>query len=88
MPKNQTYWNNADGFADHDKVCSPIIASNGTELYISTTFDLEPFKITGTSIDKAEPSGCHKIWKTDTIMTEPDRVTALWLKNQMMENEN
>lgn len=82
VPKNQTYWNNADGFADPDKVCSPLVASNGTEFYISSTFTLEPFEITGTSIDKIQPDNCHKIWKTDVLMPEPDRVTALWLENE------
>lgn len=81
-PKNQTYWNNADGFAEHDKVCSPLVAPNGTEFYISTTFELEPFEITETYIDKKEPEGCHKVWKTESLMVEPDRITALWLKNQ------
>ena len=75
-------WNNADGFAKHDKVCSPLVAPNGTEFYIHSSFDLEPFKITGTFIDQKKPDDCHKIWKTDVIMPEPDRVTALWLENE------
>lgn len=81
-PKEQDYWNHADGFAEHDKVCSPLVASNGTEFFISSTFNLEPFEITGTFIDQIKPDDCHKIWKTDVIMTEPDRVTALWLENE------
>ncbi|MHA7646655.1 hypothetical protein [Nitrosopumilus sp. S4] len=81
-PKDQTYWNNSDGFLEHDKVCSPLVAPNGTEFFISSTFDLKPFEITGTYIDKTQPEGCHKIWKTDVLMTEPDRVTALWLENE------
>ncbi len=81
-PKNQGYGNNADGFKQHDKVCSPLVTSNGTEFYISSTFDYEPFEITGTFIDKIEPEGCHKIWKTDMLMAEPNRVTALWLENE------
>jgi len=81
-PKEQAYWNNSDGFREHDRACSPLVASNGTEFYISSTFDLEPFEITGTFIDKTEPDDCHKIWKTDVIMQEPDRVTALWLENE------
>ena len=81
-PKDQDYWNDADGFAEHDKVCSPLVASNGTEFFISSTFNLEPFEITGTYIDKIQPDGCHKMWKTDVLMPEPDRVTALWLENE------
>jgi len=81
-PKDQTYWNNADGFLEHDRVCSPLVSPNGTEFFISSTFNLEPFEITGTSIDKTQPDDCHKIWKTDVLMTEPDRVTALWLENE------
>jgi len=81
-PKDQTYGNNADGFLEHDRVCSPLVSSNGTEFFISSTFNLEPFEITGTYIDKTQPDDCHKIWKTDVLMTEPDRVTALWLENE------
>ena len=87
-PNDQPYLNNADGFKDPDRVCSPIIASNGTEIYISSTFNLEPFEITGTYIDKKEPEDCHKVWKTESLMVEPDRITALWLKNQQLKNEN
>jgi len=81
-PKEMSYFNNADGFKQHDRVCSPLVAPNGTEFYISSTFDLEPFEITGTFIDKTDPGDCHKIWRTEVIMQEPDRVTALWLENE------
>jgi len=81
-PKEMSYFNDADGFKQHDRVCSPLVAPNGTEFYISSTFDLEPFQITGTFIDKTEPDDCHKIWRTEVIMQEPDRVTALWLENE------
>ncbi len=81
-PKEMSYFNNADGFKQHDRVCSPLVASNGTEFYISSTFDLEPFEITGTFIDKTEPDDCHKVWETNVLMTEPDRITALWLENE------
>ena len=81
-PKEMSYFNNADGFRQHDRVCSPLVALNGTEFFISSTFNLEPFEIIGTSIDKTQPDDCHKIWKTDVLMTEPDRVTTLWLENE------
>jgi len=81
-PKDQVYANNDDGFLEHDKVCSPLLAPNGTEFYIYSTFDLEPFEITGTFIDHAKPDDCHKVWRTDVIMIETDRVTALWLENE------
>lgn len=81
-PKEGGYLNNADGFAQNDRVCSPLVAPNGTEFFISSTFNLEPFEVTGTFIDKTEPDDCHKIWKTEVIMQEPDRVTALWLENE------
>jgi len=81
-PKEGGYFNHADGFAQHDRVCSPLVAPNGTEFFISSTFNLEPFEVTGTFIDKTKPDDCHKIWKTEVIMQEPDRVTALWLENE------
>lgn len=83
-PKDQSYTNTDERFFPEreNRVCSPLVAPNGTEFFISSTFNLEPFEVTGTYIDKIRPDGCHKIWKTGVIMTEPDRVTALWLENE------
>jgi len=80
-PKEQSYGNHDIGFRDINRVCSPIVASNGTEFYISSIFIHEPFEITGTFIDKIKPDDCYKIWKTDTILEEPDRILMLWLEN-------
>lgn len=80
-PKEQSYGNYDIGFRDINRVCSPIVASNGTEFYISSIFIHEPFEITGTFIDKIMPDDCYKIWKTDTILVEPDRILMLWLEN-------
>lgn len=63
-PKEQSYANNDIGYDGIHRVCSPIIASNGTELYVSSVFVYEPFEITGTYIDKIKPDDCYKIWKT------------------------
>jgi hypothetical protein len=89
-PKEQSYWNTGEGFGDVNRVCSPIIASNGTEFHISSIFILEPFEITGTFIDKTMPEDCYKVWKTDTILVEPDRILKLWLENyhRELKNEN
>ncbi len=89
IPKEQSYANTDVGY-DPDfeyRVCSPIIAKNGTEFYISSTFIKEPFEITGTFIDKTMPDDCFKIWKTDTILVEPDRILMLWLENYHSRNE-
>ncbi|AFS81125.1 hypothetical protein NKOR_06220 [Candidatus Nitrosopumilus koreensis AR1] len=80
-PKEQSYANNDIGYDGVHRVCSPIIASNGTELYVSSVFVYEPFEITGTYIDKIQPDDCYKIWKTDTILVEPDLELGLWLEN-------
>ena len=88
-PKEQSYSNNDIGYRDIHRVCSPIIASNGTELYISSVFVYEPFEITGTYIDKIKPDDCYKIWKTDTILVEPTRELGMWLENYWeKEHEN
>jgi hypothetical protein len=87
-PKEQSYWNTGEGFGDVNRVCSLIIASNGTEFHISSIFILEPFEITGTFIDKIKPDDCYKVWKTDTILVEPDRILMLWLENYHREKEN
>jgi len=86
-PKEQTYANTDEGYDEHNRVCSPIVTANGTEFYISSTFIEEPFEITGTFIDKTMPDDCHKIWKTDTILVEPDRILMLWLENYHSRNE-
>ena len=86
-PKEQTYANTDEGYDEHNRVCSPIVTANGTEFYISSTFIYEPFEITGTFIDKTMPDDCHKIWKTDTILVEPDRILMLWLENYHSRNE-
>jgi hypothetical protein len=80
-PKEQSYWNTGEGFLDITRVCSPIIASNGTEFFISSVFIHDPFEVTGTYIDETMPDDCHKVWRTDTILEEPDRILMLWLKN-------
>ncbi len=85
-PKEQTYANTDEGYDEHNRVCSPIVAANGTEFYISSTFIKEPFEITGTFIDKTMPDDCFKIWKTDTILVEPDRILMLWLENYHRNN--
>jgi hypothetical protein len=89
-PKEQSYANNDEGYDLYHRVCSPIIASNGTEFYVSSTFIYEPFEITGTFIDKFKPDDCYKVWRTDSILVEPDRILKLWLENyhQELENEN
>ena len=85
-PKEQSYVNTDIGYERQNRVCSPIIASNGTEFYISSIFTYEPFEITGTFIDKIMPDDCYKVWKTDTILVEPDRILMLWLENYREDN--
>lgn len=87
-PKEQSYANADIGYERQNRVCSPIVASNGTEFYISSIFTYEPFEITGTFIDKIKPDDCYKVWKTDTVLVEPDRILMLWLENYHEENEN
>lgn len=87
-PKDQSYANNDIGYDDVHRVCSPVVASNGTELYISSVFVYEPFEITGTFIDKIKPDDCYKVWKTDAVLEEPDRILMLWLENYHREKEN
>jgi hypothetical protein len=89
-PKEQSYVNTDVGYEGQIRVCSPIVASNGTEFYISSIFIYEPFEITGTYIDKIKPDDCYKVWKTDTILVEPDRILMLWLENyhRELKNEN
>ena len=82
-PQERSYANNDEGYhyEKDNKVCSPLVSSSGTELYISSTFTYEPFKITGTFIDETKPDDCQKIWKTDIVLHEPDRILGLWLNN-------
>ncbi len=85
-PKDQPYANNDVGYDNVHRVCSPVVTSNGTELYISSVFVYEPFEITGTFIDKIKPDDCYKVWKTDTVLEEPDRILMLWLENYHKSN--
>jgi len=87
-PKEQSYFNDAIGYRPNTeyRVCSPIVSKNQTEFYISSTFFVEPFAITGTFLDKTKPDNCYKIWKTDSILTEPDRTLELWLENYRKKN--
>jgi hypothetical protein len=87
-PKEQSYANTDIGYEGQIRVCSPIVASNGTEFYISSIFIYEPFEITGTFIDKIKPDDCYKVWKTDAVLVEPDRILMLWLENYHGEKEN
>lgn len=81
-PKEQSYINTDEGwYSGLNRVCSPIVTSDGTELFISSTFIHEPFEIRGTFIDKTKPNDCHKIWKTETILPEPDKNLKQWLEN-------
>lgn len=59
-------WHAEEDLADPAKVCSPIITSNSTKLYISATFHLEPLEITDILIDSSLPKGCQQFWNTDT----------------------
>jgi hypothetical protein len=78
-PANTSYGNNDDGISDGHILCSPLIAPNGTDFYIASTVDVEPFLITDTYVVKEKPQFCKKTWKTDVILEEPDRVVSLWL---------
>ncbi len=79
VPANTSYGNNDDGIDDGTFLCSPLVAPNGTKFYIVSTVIVEPFLITDTFIDIEKPEFCRKTWKTDVILSEPDRVTSLWL---------
>lgn len=88
-PKEVSYWNTAEGWDDEkeNKVCSPLILSDGTELYISSTFTVEPFKIIDTVISETQFDDCYKIWRTDTLLVEPSPKLGAWLENYW-EKEN
>lgn len=64
-----------------NRVCSPIVASNGTEFYVSYIFLDKPFEVIGTFINGTKPDDCHKIWKTETDLPGPDIDLAVWLEN-------
>lgn len=67
-----------------NRVCSPIVASNGTEFYVSSIFLDKPFEVIGTFINGTKPDDCHKIWKTETDLPGPDIDLAVWAGNQFL----
>ena len=79
VPANIGYGNNDDGFGDGDILCSPLLAPNGTEFYIASTVNVEPFEIIDTFIVEEKLQFCKKTWKTDVLLEEPDRIVSLWL---------
>ena len=79
VPANANYGNNDDGIGDGHILCSPLVAPNGTDFFIASTIDVEPFLITDTFIDQEKPEFCKKTWKTDVLLMEPDRIISLWL---------
>lgn len=89
-PAYPSHGNNDDGISDGHILCSPLVAPNGTEFYIASTVDVEPFLITDTFIVPEKPEFCKKTWKTDVLLEEPDRITSLWLAmgRGELENEN
>lgn len=78
-PANTLYGNDDGGIGDGTILCSSLIAPNGTEFYIASTVDVEPFVITDTFIEKIKPDFCRKHWKTDVLLEEPNRIISLWL---------
>ena len=89
-PQERSYANTDEGYHSEkdNKVCSPLVSSSGTEFYISSTFTHEPFKITGTFIHDTVPDDCQKIWKTDVILLEPDRILGLWINDFFNDGRN
>ncbi|WP_297443659.1 hypothetical protein [Nitrosopumilus sp.] len=79
VPANTSYGNNDDGIGDGNILCSPLVAPNGTDFFIASTINVEPFLITDTFLDQEKPQFCKKTWKTDVLLVEPDRITSLWL---------
>ncbi|MCH9659250.1 hypothetical protein K0U27_11305 [archaeon] len=88
-PKDRSYFNFGEGFdpENENRVCSSIILTDKTELYISSTFTIEPFEIIDTVTSEAQPADCYKIWKTETLLVEPSPELGAWLKNYW-EKEN
>ena len=80
VPADTGYGNNDDGIGDGNTVCSPLMDENGTEFYIASTVNQEPFEITDTYVVEEKPQFCKKTWKTDVILEEPNRIISLWLK--------
>lgn len=90
-PKDGSYINTDEGYfpEKETKVCSPLILSDGTKQYISSTFIIEPFEIIDTVMSDTQPDDCHKIWKTDTLLVEPSPELGAWLEHYWeKENEN
>lgn len=89
-PQERSYVNTDEEYhyEKDNKVCSPLISSSGTEFYISSTFTDEPFKITGTLIDEIKPNDCQKIWKTDTVLLEPNKILGVWMNDFFNDSRN
>ena len=89
-PQDISYINFSEGYftKKETRVCSPLITSDGTDLYISSTFTVEPFEIVDTIMSETQPSDCHKIWKTDKLLVEPSLELGAWLKNYFTGLEN
>ena len=79
VPADTGYGNNDDGIGDGNTLCSPLVNANGTEFYIASTVNVEPFEITDTFIVEEKPQFCKKTWKTDVLLEEPNRIISLWL---------
>lgn len=90
-PKEGSYTNADEGYfiEKETRVCSPLILSDGTEQYISSTFTVEPFEIIDIVMSETKPDDCHKIWKTDTLLVEPSPELGAWLEKYWeKEDEN
>ena len=88
-PKDVSYINTDEGFfpEKENRVCSPLILTNGSEFFISSTFTVEPFEMIDTVMSKIQPDDCHKIWKTEPLLVEPSPELDAWLK-KYWEKEN
>ena len=88
-PKDVSYVNADEGFfpEKENRVCSPLILTNGSEFFISSTFTVEPFEMIDTVMSKTQPYDCHKIWKTEPLLVEPSPELGAWLK-KYWEKEN
>ncbi len=88
-PQEKSYANTQPGFYDEkeNRVCSSLIAGDGKEFYISSTFNVEPLEIIDTVITPTQPEDCQRIWKTDIILVEPTPELWGWLENYYDENE-
>lgn len=89
LPQDIFYFNFGEGYLTEKetRVCSPLILSDGTERYISSTFTIKPFEIIDTVMSDTQPVDCYKIWKTDTLLVEPSPELGAWLENYW-EKEN